>query len=463
MKIIKTQLVMTDGSIAKKMILYALPVLFSGWLQLLYSAADLITCGNFGSEHSVGAISATSSLTSLIISLFMGFSVGANVLIAQAVGAKDRVKGEKILQMTYFLGLVSSLVLLIIGVTCSRYFLLAMSTPEDIIDLSDTYMKIYFIGIPFSIIYNFGAALMRGMGDTTKPFLFLLFSGAVNVCLNFLFVIAFKMDVAGVATTTVISEAISAFLVTFCLIRDRESFVRLSLKNFRPDGNVIYAIVRIGIPAGLQSALFSLSNVVLQSSINSFGSDAVTGTGAESSIESFLSNGVDAFAQAGVAFVGANYGAKDKKRITASLLYSSLYGLLFSAIAGIFVYFCSDMLLHIYIQNEAAISFGREKLRIIGTTYGLYSLVCTISSAVRGLGYSITPMVISLVGICALRIVYIYTFFPMEEFHTIYGLYLSYPISWGITAVGHGISYFFLSRKAFAKIPDQKETTSEQN
>lgn len=456
MKKINTQLNMTDGSIAKKTLLYALPVLFSGWLQLLYSAADLITCGNFGSEHSVGAISATSSLTSLIISLFMGFSVGANVLIAQAVGAKDKVKGEKILQMTYFLGIISSILLLVIGVTCSKYFLLAMATPEDIIDLSNTYMTIYFIGIPFGIIYNFGAALMRGMGDTTKPFLFLLFSGAINVGLNFLFVIAFRMDVAGVATTTVISEAISAFLVTFSLVRDRNSFVNLRLKGFRPDGKVISSIVKIGIPAGLQSALFSLSNVVLQSSINSFGSDAVTGTGAESSIESFLSNGVDAFAQAGVAFVGANYGAKNKKRITSSLIYSSLYGLLFSAIAGVFVYFCSDMLLHIYIQNEAAISYGREKLRIIGMTYGLYSLVCTISSAVRGLGYSITPMVISLVGICVLRIIYIYTFFPMEAFHTIFGLYLSYPISWGITALAHGISYIFISKKAFKKmfVPD---------
>ena len=452
---------MTTGSIAKKMILFAIPVLLSGWLQLLYSAADLITCGNFGSENSVGAISATTFLTSLIVSLFLGFSIGANVLIAQAYGCKDKAKSERILQSTYFLAIVSGIVLMVIGVTCSKLFLEWMSTPEDIIDLSTTYMRIYFIGIPFVILYDFGAALMRGLGDTTKPFIFLCISGIINVGLNFLFVIVFRMDVAGVATTTVLAQGISAFLVTFCLIRNKKGFCNLTFRGFKIHKTELIEIIKIGVPAGIQSALFSLSNVLLQSSINSFGSDAVTGTGAESSIESFLSVGVDAFAQASVAFVGANYGAKDKKRLQQSIFFSSLYGCIFSALAGIFVYFLAEPLLMIYIKNPSAIQYGKEKLQIIGMTYILYTLVCTVSSAIRGFGYSFTPMVVSLIGICALRIVYIYTFFNLEALHSIFGLYLSYPISWGTTAVAHFICYFIFSRKIFKKL-DAEPKPEEQ-
>lgn len=444
------QLDMTTGNLAKKMVIFALPVLLSGWLQLLYSAADLITCGNFGSKNSVGAISATSSLTSLIVSLFLGFSVGANVLIAQAYGCKDKKKAERILQATYFLALVSGIILMIFGVTCSKFFLSWMSTPDDIIDLSTTYMRIYFIGIPFVICYDFGAALMRGLGDTTKPFIILCLSGLVNVALNFLFVIVFKLDVAGVAITTVIAQAISAIFITLFLIKNKKGFCSLSFKGFKIHKREIKEIIKIGVPAGIQSALFSLSNVVLQSSINSFGSDAVTGTGAESSIESFLSVGVDAFAQAAVAFVGANYGAKDKKRIQQSIFYSSLYGCIFSLLAGIFVFFLAEPLLRIYISDPNAISYGVEKMKIIGMTYIIYTLVCTISSAIRGFGYSFTPMLVSLIGICVLRIAYIYTFFKLESLHTIFGLYLSYPISWAITLSAHIICYILISKKIFS-------------
>ena len=443
---------MTTGSIARKTLLFALPVLLSGWLQLLYSAADLITCGNFGSKNSVGAISATTSLISLIVSLFIGFSVGANVLIAQAYGEKDKEKAERIIGATYVLAIISGIILLIVGVTCSKYFLLAMGTPEDIIDLSNIYMTIYFIGMPFIIIYDFGAALLRGMGDTIRPFLYLFISGLINVGLNFLFVITFQLDVAGVALTTTICQGISAFLVTFTLIRSKNSFASLRFKQIRFHKKEIFSIIRIGLPAGIQSGLFSLSNVVLQSSINSFGTDAVSGTGAESSIESFLSTGVDSFAQAAVAFVGANYGAKNKKRIISSTFFSSLYGFLFALLGGIFVYFLGEPLLRIYISNPDAISYGLEKLQLIGMTYTIYSLVCTISSAIRGLGYSITPMIVSLLGICVLRIIYIYTLFPLDQFHTIFGLYISYPLSWAFTLVAHIISMIILFRKTFQKI-----------
>ena len=443
---------MSTGNIAKDALLFSLPILFSGWLQLLYNAADLIVCGQFGSKYSVGAIAATNSLTSLIVSLFLGFSVGANVLMATAFGGKLKDKSTRIIGTTYALAIASGIILAVVGVTCSRYFLKAMGTPDEIIELSNTYMMIYFVGIPFTLIFNFGSALLRGMGETFKPFLFLAFAGAVNVSLNFLFVITFHMDVAGVATTTVIAQAISAILVTISLLTSKSLFANLRIKSIRFHKDETIGIIRIGVPAGIQSALFSLSNVILQSSINSFGPDAVTGAGAESSIESFMSTGVDAFAQASVAFVGANYGAKNIQRVKKSIFIISLYGLIFTAIMATFAYFMAESLLRIYIQDPVAISYGAEKLHLVSATYTVYALMSTISCAIRGFGYSITPMIVSLMGICVLRIVYIYTLFPLPELHSIFGLYISYPLSWAATLLAHLICFFPLSKKAFAKI-----------
>ena len=461
-KSINTQINMTEGSIAKKSLLFALPVLLSGWLQLLYNAADLIVCGNFGSKNAVGAISSTTSLIYLIVSLFLGFSVGANVLIAHAVGSKNREKANRIIGATYAIGLASSIVLLLVGVTCSKLFLQAMGTPKDIIDLSSTYMFIYFLGMPFVVIYNFGAALLRGLGDTSKPFVYLLIAGLINVGLNFLFVITFKLDVAGVAIATITSQGISAILVTITLLRGKNSFAQLNIKQIRFYKQESLGIIKMGVPAGIQSALFSLSNVVIQSSINSFGSSAVTGTGAESSIESFMSTGVDAFAQATVAFVAANYGSRNVRRIRQSIFYTSLYGVLFSLILGLFTFFFGEILLKIYISEPEAIAYGMEKLKIVSLTYVSYALVCTISSAIRGLGYSFAPMFVSLIGICVLRIVYIYTLFPLEQFHTIAGLYISYPLSWLITALAHTITYLSIKKKIYKQIEEENAALTNE-
>ena len=240
---------MSTGNIAKDALLFSLPILFSGWLQLLYNAADLIVCGQFGSKYSVGAIAATNSLTSLIVSLFLGFSVGANVLMATAFGARLKDKSTRIIGTTYALAIASGIILAVVGVTCSRYFLKAMGTPDEIIELSNTYMMIYFVGIPFTLIFNFGSALLRGMGETFKPFLFLAFAGAVNVSLNFLFVITFHMDVAGVATTTVIAQAISAILVTISLLTSKSLFANLRIKSIRFHKDETIGIIRIGVPS----------------------------------------------------------------------------------------------------------------------------------------------------------------------------------------------------------------------
>lgn len=445
---------MTTGSIPKKMLTYTIPLIIAGWLQIFYSAADLIVCGNYGSPNSVGAISATNSITYLIISVFIGFGVGANVAVSKAYGARNQANAEKIIGTTYMLAIVSSIVLAALGVSLSRVLLQALGTPEDIIDLSTTYMMIYFAGVPFNIFYNFGASLLRGMGDTLKPFLYLLISGIINVALNLLFVIVFKMDVAGVALTTVISQFISAFLVTITLIRGN-GYALLRISRLRFYKNEVIDILKVGLPAGIQGSLFSISNVLIQSTINSFGAAADTGSGAANSIESFLNASQDGFAQAGVAFVGANYGAKKANRIKSSILWSLIYGVTISSILGVAIYFAASPLLQLYIDvNEPmgleSLAFGLEKLKINSITYMVFAVSVSLSQAQKGLGHSTISMIISLVGICVFRIFFIYVIFPINK--TSQFLFYSYPISWALTAVGQIICMAIILPKEVKKV-----------
>ena len=446
---------MTDGNLPKKVIFFAIPIALSGWLQLLYSAADLITCGRFGSVNSVGAISATTSISFFIISIFLGFGIGSNVVMANSYGAKDSERGRRVIGSSYALALVAGIILMVIGFFCSRFFLEWMSTPDDIIDLSATYMRIYFLGIPFVIIYNFGAALLRGMGDTTRPFIFLTISGVINVGLNFLFVIVFKMDVAGVATTTVISQFIAAILTTLALIKNK-GFASLSISNIKFHKKETLDIVKVGLPAGIQSSLFSLSNVLIQSSVNYFGSSCDTGVGAASNIESFLNTAQDSFAQAGVAFISANLGAKKLNNIDKSFKWSLIDSCFISVVLGIIVCLLAGPLISIYTSDPAAIDYGVEKLYIVASSYILFAVVDTVSNAERGLGYSTLSMIISLLGICGLRIVYLYVFFPIEGFNTPFWLFMSYPLSWLITAIAHLICYFVIRKKTFDSFPKDR-------
>jgi putative MATE family efflux protein len=462
------QMDLTEGSIPKKMFAFSLPIVFSGILQLLYSAADLVVCSQFGhTANAVGAISETQSLSYLIISLFLGFGIGANVTIGRAYGGKNKESGERTIGSTYALALSCSLVLLVIGVTCSKGLLTLLECPEDILELSTTYMTIYFIGIPFMIIYNFGASLLRGMGDTKRPFIYLTISGLINVGLNFLFVIVFKLDVAGVAITTVISEFISALLITLTLILDKRSFASLRFDHIRFYKEETIEMVKVGLPAGIQSSLFSISNVIIQKSLNSFQSSSIaSGSGAASSIESFLNVAQDSFAQAGVAFISANYGAKKIDNIRKSVLWSTFYACLVSVVLGFIVYFLAEPLVKIYINTSdgsdisKAINAGVQRLEIVSSTYIIFALVDTISNAERGLGYSTLSMIVSLIGIAGLRLLYIFTFFNMPQFHSLFWLYMTYPISWSITAAAHLFCYFMIRDKAFKKCLGETKISS---
>jgi putative MATE family efflux protein len=463
----KKNINLTDSEISKNLFFFALPIILSGCLQLLFNVADLVVCGQFGSKNSVGAISATTSLIYLIITLFLGLGAGVNVAISKAYGAKDKERGERIIGTAMMLALVSSFILTGFGVAFSHTFLTWMGTPADIIDLSTTYMQIYFGAMPSMLFYSFGSALLRGMGDSKRPFYYLTAAGILNYGFNVLFVKVFDMDVAGVAWATFITQGLSAIAVVITLLK-YHGFARFHFKNFRFFKDETIEILKVGLPSGIQGAMFSLSNVIVQSSINSFGSYADTGNGAGASIESFVGQLMDGFCQAGVAFVSANYGAKNVKNIKKSVMWSTIYGCLASLVFGGLAIILRRQLVSIYTQDENSLEVGMTRLVILCSTYILYAITDEIANIERGIGYPILPTVVSLIGICGLRILYIYVFFKnvfnisgFEQYHSLEWLYATYPISWAITSLGHVICYSIVSKKAFKKCEEAKLTETK--
>ena len=460
-KIFTNNMTLTDGSIPKKLFLFSVPIVFSGLLQLLFNVADLVVCGQFGSPNSVGAISATTSLIYLIINLFLGLGVGTNVCIGHAYGAKDKEKATKTVESAMALAFLSSVFLSVIGYVFAGTFLSWMGTPDDIIALSTTYMQIYFLSIPAMLIYNFGSALLRGMGDTRRPFYYLSIAGGLNYGLNIIFVRFGGMDVAGVAYATLITQTLSAIAVLLTLMYGGcfASFCFKSLKLYKEE---TLEILRVGLPAGIQGAMFSISNVIIQSSINSFGSYADTGNGAGASIESFVGQGMDGFCQAGVAFVAANRGAKNIENIKKSVLWSFIYGaaatVVWSGVALIF----REPLITIYSRDPKAIEVGTTRILINCSTYLLYMMTDEFASIERGMGYSMAPMVVSLLGICGLRIVYLYTIFPLPAYHTLSYLYYTFPISWAVTVIAHFCTYLVIRKKVFQKIEEANKLAERE-
>ena len=460
----KNEMDMINGNLFKKIFLFSLPIILSGLLQLLYNAADLIVCGKFGSGHSVGAISATNSLINLIIQLFMGLSVGANVLMARCYGANLQEKGQRIVYTSIIMSAVLGVILGVFGALCSGFFLVWMGTPDEVIGLSTLYLRIYFCGVPFSLIYNFGASLLRAVGDTKRPFYFLAASGLFNVLFNLLFVIVFKMDVAGVALGTILSQAISAVCVMVCLVRNK-GFFHFSFKEMRFYKNEAFEIARVGLPAGLQGAIFSLSNVLIQSSVNSLGANTMDGNGAAGSIEGFVYVTMNSVAQACIAFVSANFGAGKwgniKKAVWYSFTYVFIFGLSVGGLATIF----ARPLLSIYLSNPEAIEAGYSRMLIICLTYFLCGFMDVMAYAIRGIGYSILPTIVSLLGACGFRILWIYTVFKIDAMHSLQGLVISYPISWALTFAVHLTVFIILYRmkkREFNRSRVQDETMQEE-
>ena len=424
---------MLNGPLLPNIIRYTIPIILTSVLQLLFNAADLMIVGRFCGSISVAAVGSTTSITNLMVNFFVGLSVGAGVTVAHGLGSRQDSVVHDTVHTALPVSLVSGALLTVVGVLFSETFLRLMGTPENVLKLSATYMRIYFAGITFTMVYNFCAAILRAAGDTRSPLIYLSFSGVVNVVLNVLFVMKFHMNVAGVALATVISQGISAALVVFALTR-RADVCRLRLKEMRFHMIQLKKMIRIGLPAGIQSALFSISNVLIQSSVNSFGDVLMSGNAAAGNIEGFIYSSVNAFHQTAVNFIGQNAGARRYDRVRKTLVCCLGCAAVCGLVLGGLAYAFGPVLLNLYITDSAeAVAYGMVRLSIVAATYLVCGLMDVSTGALRGLGESFTPMVISVLGVCGIRIGWIYTIFQIPAFHTSRCLYISYPVSWTIT------------------------------
>ena len=443
------QIDMIHGPLAGKLLVFAIPLMLSSILQLLFNAADVIVVGRWSGSQSLAAVGSNTSLINLMVNLFVGFSVGTNVVVARDLGAGREEDVRDSVHTSIALSLISGVALMGLGLLLSRQMLELMGSPEDVIGLAALYLRIYFCGMPGNMLYNFGAAILRAQGDTKRPLYFLTAAGIINVILNLVFVIVFHMDVAGVALATIISQYVSAILVLLTLMRDKGP-LRVDLRALRLDMKVVRRILQVGLPAGFQGMVFSISNVVIQSSINSFGSTVVAGSAASSNIEGFVYAGMNAFYQTALTFTSQNYGACECKRVDRimglCLLYSGLIGLVLGNLAYLFGYPLGS----IYAPGqEEVIAQAVDRLSICCTTYFLCGLMDTQVGVLRGIGYSVVPMIVSLVGSCALRLLWVATIFQLNR--TPEMLYLSYPVSWAITAATHFVFFLFIRKRAYAK------------
>lgn len=438
---------MCEGPMFWNIIFYTIPIILSSFLQLLFNAADLVIVGRFCGIISVGAVGATTSLIHLISNLFMGISVGAGVTVAQAIGANNLKAVSRAVHTAIPIAAIGGIVLSVIGVLFSEKLLMFMGTPENVLKLSTIYMKIYFGGMFFNMIYNFGASILRAAGDTKRPLIYLTIAGVLNVALNVIFVTVFNMDVAGVALATTISQAVSAILIMISLIRSNES-ISFRFKDMIIDKKSLLKMLSIGLPSGIQASLFALSNVLIQSSVNSFGEVFVSGNAATQSIEGFVYVSMNAFYQSSMNFSGQNYGAKKFNRIKNALFICTCGAIFIGLLLGISSYIFGKELLSIYITNSAqAIKYGMIRLSIISTLYFLCGVMETITGAIRGMGYSTVTLFISVIGACGLRIVWVYTIFAIPKYHTPTCLFLSYPITWTITAIAELIAFLIIYKK----------------
>lgn len=435
---------MCNGPIFSKLLLYSLPLAATGVLQLLYNAADLVVVGRFTGDNALAAVGATTALVNMITSLFLGLSVGVTAVVARHDGADDNEKMQKSIHTAMTLSIISGIIVMVIGLILCKPLLILMDTPSQILPLSVLYLRIYFLGMPATMVYNFGAGVLRAVGDTQRPLIFLSSSGLVNVLLNLLLVVGLKRGVDGVAVATVVSQILSAVMVVIFLLR-HPGDVRLTPSKLRLHCSSCFDILRIGIPAGIQSALFSISNVLIQSSVNGFGPIVVAGNTAASNIDSFIGIIVNSFSQAALTFTGQNLGAKKPERISLILRQTSLLVVLFGLFLGGLCVLFKDTLLGFYTTDPEAIKAGTIHLQLLASPYFIAGLMEVISGVLRGMGYSASSMFISLFGVCGFRIFWIYVVFKASP--TMFVLFSNYPVSWALTTAALYIFYFYARKR----------------
>lgn len=441
------QINLTEGPILTKLLQFSIPLVLSSLLQLLFNAADIIVVGRFAGDNSLAAVGSTGSLVNLLVNLFQGLSIGTNVVAAHYFGANKKSELKETVHTAMLLSVYSGIIMTVVGVSLATPILRLMKAPIEVLELAAVYLRIYFGGITATMIYNFGSALLRAKGDTQRPLYILLLAGVINLILNLLFVIVFKMDVAGVGWATVISQCISAFLVVLILIYEKDDF-HLNLKELKINLSIFSRIVKIGLPAGFQGIIFSFSNVIIQSSINSFGATMIAGNSAAVNLEGFVYTSMNGFSQGALTFCSQNLGARKFDRIKKVVFVSQISVFVIGAVMGGLFLLTGKYLLGFYSKNVEVINTGMERCWVIFTTYYLCGMMDTMANSIRGIGHSLMPAIVTVFGVCVYRLLWIFTFFQIPQFHKPVTIFLSYPISWILTY----IILIFCYLKVFKKV-----------
>lgn len=440
----KYEIDMCNGPLMSKLISFSVPLMLSSLLQLLFNAADLIVVGRFAGSDCLAAVGATTSVLNIFINLFIGVSLGANVCAARYFAQKNFKRMSDVVHTAILTALISGIAILFLGQIVARPVMKLMDTPAEIIDNSVLYMRIYFIGTPFFMLYNFGAAILRAVGDTKRPMIFLVIAGAINACFNVFLVVCFHLDVAGVAIATVFSQFISCLLVIRVLIKSPEGY-QLIFKKLKINPDVLKKIFSIGLPAGMQSVVINVSNAMLQSSVNSFGANAMAGYTAANNVFGFLYVSANAVTQGCMSFTSQNLGVRKYGRMKKVLVYCLILETVFCLIMGSIAYFFDDKILSIYTTTPEAIEAGISILSLTTLTYFLCGYMDCIPGALRGMGYSAVPMILSIIGTVGVRIIWIYGFFPAHR--DLKFLFITYPLSWVATIIMQSICYLVIQRK----------------
>lgn len=435
---------MLEGPLLGPIFLFAMPLFITSVLQLAFNAVDIIVVGKFTGHHALAAVGATGPVINLLVTMFMGISIGASVIMGQNVGARDFKNAQDTLHTAIGISILGGILVLFAGIFTAMPLLRLMQTPPEVIELAGEYLKIYYIGMPGFMVYNFGAALLRAIGDSRRPMYFLTISGIFNVICNLIFVIVFKMGVAGVAIATSISQYIAAALIVASLLK-ADGYMKLFIDKIRISKDKALGMMKIGLPAGFQGALFSISNILIQSGINSFGSVVMAGNTAAGNLEGFVYMGMNAVYQTSLSFASQNMGAKQYDRVKKIFWACVRVVIVVGLVLGVGAWLLGDKLLRLYTDEPEVIKYGVERLGVVSATYFICGIMDTMVGGLRGMGYSITPMIVSLTAVCILRMIWIATIF--QSIHTPVVLYLSYPVSWTIAAIGHYVNYLYAMKK----------------
>lgn len=442
----KYEMDMCSGPILGKMLLFSIPLMCSSLLQLLFNAVDVIVVGRFAGDTALAAVGSNTALINLLTNFFMGLSIGANVLVARYYAAKQEEDLSETVHTAMLLSVISGLILTVIGCFGARTILTMMQSPKEVIDLATLYLRIYFLGMTSTMIYNFGSAILRAIGDTQRPLYYLSISGVLNLILNLIFVIVFQMGVAGVAIATVISQTLSAALVVRCMLKE-EGGIRLELKKLHIYKRKFIQIIKIGLPASFQGVVFSISNVIIQSSVNTFGAITVAGNSAAANIEGFVWVAMNAFHQAAITFTSQNVGAGKDERVNKILYVAQGCVFVVGLVLGNLAVFFGKPLLGLYTTSAEVMTAGMYRLNVVSRTYALCGMMDVMVGSLRGLGYSVMPMLVSMIGACGTRLFWIFTFFRLPEFHNVTSLYMTYPVSWVLTLITHIICFIIIRKK----------------